>query len=193
MQMMQGVENEEMQSPRRKRRGRKRANFRVPKTMPISVRALWEQATEEEQKLAHQTCATILEYWLGRASKAEAMKRLELPALRVWQLSQQALSGMLAGLLKQPRTRGGKGMSKDLVDDPRALKKKIAQLERELKLSQDLITLLRQLPGNRPARAEKKKRKRAQAGKKKERRPASSGASQRGGEVAPDPGTVQAG
>ena len=107
MQMMQGVENEEMPSPRRKRRGRKSANFRVPKTMPISVRALWEQATEEEQKLAHQTCATILEYWLGRASKAEAMKRLELPALRVWQLSQQALSGMLAGLLKQPRTRGG--------------------------------------------------------------------------------------
>ena len=193
MQMMQGVEKEEALRPKRKRRGRKRANFRVPEKMPISVRALWQHANEEEQKLAHQTCATILEYWLGRASKADVMERLQLPALRVWQLSQQALSGMLAGLLKQPRMRGNKAMPKDPADDPKAMKKKIAQLERELKLSQDLIALLRQLPSHRPARAEKKRSRRAKAGKKKEWRPASSGASRAGGDVAPDPGTVQAG
>ena len=190
MQMMTSVEKEEAEPPRRKRRGRKRAKFHVPQKMPIAVRVLWQQATDEERKIAHKTCATILEYWLGRASKSEVMERLSLPALRVWQLSQQALSGMLAGLLKQPRTRGTKVMPKEPTDDLKALKKRNMELERELALSQDLIALLRELPGNRPTRAEKKKMKRAPAGKKKDQRRAASGASRPGGGMAPDPGTV---
>ena len=65
----------------------------------------------------------------------------------VWQLSQQALSGMLAGLLKQPRTRCRKEMSMALSeDDPRVLKKKIAALEEKNKRLEELLRLVRELP-----------------------------------------------
>jgi hypothetical protein len=102
--------------------------------------------------------------------------------LRLWQLSQQAVAGMLAGLLKQPRTRRGTGAASWLPpeEDPMQLKRRVAQLERELKLAEELIALLRELPGNkdrvkdedakRPRRAAKKKPKR-----KARRRPATQG------------------
>ena len=140
----------EHKKPIRKRAG-KRTNFRVPKTMPVPVRALWEQATEDEKKLAHRTCSVMLEYWLGRATKKEAAERLGLPGLRVWQLSQQALSGMLAGLLVQPRTRGRLTMARNRTqeDDPKMLKKKIQKLEQKIEIQQQLIDILGELPGNR--------------------------------------------
>ncbi len=160
---------------KRRRRFRKRSRFKVPKIMPVPVRALWNLATEEERKRAHRTCASILEYWLGRRSKTEVMARLELPALRVWQLSQQALAGMLAGLLKQPRTRGRPAMPRDPESDPKLLRKRIEQLERELNLAQDVIKLLREFPGNRPQPQRKSRKTGSSSGKKKKQSPGSAG------------------
>ena len=74
------------------------------------VRGLWENAPPEEKERAHETCMKILEYWLGKKSKGKVAKELEITPLRVWQLSQQALSGMMAGLLSQPRRRGGRSV-----------------------------------------------------------------------------------
>ena len=120
--------------PASTRRGKKRAFHRIPK-MPIAVRALWESADEASQRTAHGLCTAILETWVGKASRAEVAQRLGMTRLRLWQLSQQAVAGMLAGLLKQPRTRRGTGAASLLPpeEDPMQLKRRVAQLERELK------------------------------------------------------------
>ena len=129
------------------------------------IRALWEGATEEERKGAHETAAAILEWWLGRANKSEVAGRLKVPPLRVWQLSQQALSGMVAGLLRQPRWRKKEGVPMGPGDDRKALQKENAQLKRRLELTESLVKLLRDLPENRgrrdlPAHPEEKRRRR---------------------------------
>ena len=86
--------------------------------------------------------------WLGKRTRAAVAGELSIPRLRVWQLSQQALAGMLAGLLHQPKARRSKEtetmIAKD--DDPRFLKKRIAELEKKLSDSHDLVQLLAQLP-----------------------------------------------
>ena|GEM_PF-2248768 len=131
------------------RRGRKRTVFhRIPK-MPVPVRALWESASEEQRTLAHRTCSALLEAWLGKSSREEVAARLGVSRLRLWQLSQQATAGMLAGLLKQPRRRPG--MVKQSLppdEDPVKLKRRIEALEKDLLLADDVIKLLRELPGN---------------------------------------------
>lgn len=139
------------EKPRRRRRGKKRTQFRVPSKMALPVRALWKHASEEDRRRAHVTCAAILEWWLGKSSKQEIAMRLELPPLRVWQLSQQALSGMLAGLLLQPRIRGRMPIMTDPnkpQDDPKALKKENLRLKEELYVAQKLIDILKELPEN---------------------------------------------
>ena len=74
--------------------------------------------------------------------------------MRVWQLSQQAVSGMLAGLLKQPRGRGAQQMAAiPPEDDPKILKKRIKELEHKLKLTEDILEILREFPPTRPAPA----------------------------------------
>jgi len=80
-----------------------------------------------------------------------------VPLLRVWQLSQQAVSGMLAGLLKQPRRRSRVPLPPDLPasEDPRALKRRIAELERRLRNTEDLVRVLRTAPWVQPERMEK--------------------------------------
>lgn len=139
---------------RRKRRGKKRLVFKDPERTAPAVRELWRQASEDEKAKAHSLCVSVLEYWLGRTSKQELSKRLGIPPLRVWQLSQQALSGMLAGLLKQPRGRGTREMAAiPPEDDPRVLRKRIKELERQLKQTEELVMILRDLPANRPAPA----------------------------------------
>jgi hypothetical protein len=164
----------------------------------VAVRGLWEQASEEERHRAHQTCMVMLEYWLGKITKQQAAERLSVPALRVWQLSQQALSGMLAGLLKQPR-RGRPSTDRstpmDPGDDPKVLKKKIAELEHKLKIAEDLIRLFRDLPLAEPPKSESPRSGKTSspkpAGKKRRRktpppgRPKGSGDSAAGSE--PDP------
>lgn len=133
---------------RRRRTGKKRLSFRVPQLMPPGVRELWQRAPMEEQMQAHRSCVQILSMWLGKARREEVAQTLEIPPLRVWQLSQQALAGMLAGLLKQPRSRRlkkeGAPMHDD--DDPRVLRKKNAELERKLAERNELIQLLIHLP-----------------------------------------------
>jgi hypothetical protein len=172
---MDGQGHEER--PVRRRRGKKRVVFQPPKKFAQPVRALWEQASEEEKQQAHRRCATMLEYWLGRITKEEVMERLELPALRVWQLSQMALSGMLAGLLRQPRSFGGKSMAIDPEEDPKKLKKRIRELEEKLALTEDLVRLLRDLPENRKALSEPSPRTRGRRGKKRTARKGGSTAS----------------
>jgi hypothetical protein len=133
---------------RRHRTGKKRLHFTAPREMPPGVRQLWQSASMEEQQRAHQTCVQILAMWLGKKTRDEAAALLSIPPLRVWQLSQQALSGMLAGLLKQPRSRRGKETSMQPLseDDPRLLRKRIAQLEKDVRDRDDLIRLLASLP-----------------------------------------------
>src|SRR5262245_48471232 len=87
--------NTQAPAPRRTRRGRKRAHFSVVPRMPLPVKELWEHASTEEKARAHRTCCVMLQHWLGRLSRSEAASQLEIPALRVWQLSQQALAGMV--------------------------------------------------------------------------------------------------
>ena len=139
-----------MESSRKPRRGPGKRKSRVVPKMPVPVKALWESASEAERRKAHETSGVILQYWLGQLSKAEAAQVLEVKPLRVWQLSQQALSGMVAGLLKQPRKRRSATMTPlPPEQDPKVLRKRIEELERELEIAQDVIRLLRDLPANR--------------------------------------------
>jgi len=145
------------------RRRRKRVRFKVPERPAIAVRALWESASEEERKQAHSYTMAILASWTGRASWKETAARLSLPLVRVHQLSQQAVSGMLAGLLVQPRTRrrrgseaapsAGGGLSARLgaqpEDDPVQLRKHIRALETKLSRTEDLVRVLQEMPWHR--------------------------------------------
>lgn len=135
--------------PARTRRGKKRLVFQPPKTVPSSVRNLWESAGSEEKARAHATSVAVLSMWLGRKTRAQVAAELALPPLRVWQLSQAALSGMLAGLLKQPRGRGKGPRMEGSEEDPRALKKRIAELEAENRALKELLEVLKDLPSAR--------------------------------------------
>ena len=118
---------------RRPRTGKKRLKFDPPQRFPRGVRELWTSATSEEQRQAHQACTQILALWLGKRRRAEVAAELSIPPLRVWQMSQQALSGMLAGLLHQPRPRRrALEATMEQDDDPRKLRKLLAEKERQL-------------------------------------------------------------
>ena len=89
----------------------------------------------------------ILRAWLGKATRDEAARELELSPLRFWQLSQQATAGLVAGLLKQPRFRRGRPPAGEEVEEgASALRKRIVSLERELESARRLIGLLKDLP-----------------------------------------------
>ena len=158
-QPLEPEETPTIQEPQKKPRrwtGRRRrkARFKMPKHVAVPVRGLWESAGEEERKKAHQAGVAILELWMGQASRKEVAARLEVPVLRVWQLSQQALSGLVAGLLKQPRSRG-KVEKPDWEQSPWKLRAKIAKLEREVDSLRSLVDLLRAFPVHRETRGEK--------------------------------------
>lgn len=139
--------------PRRTRKGRKRTAFRKAPSPAWPVRGLWESAPQEERTRAHETCMKILEYWLGKKTKSEIAKDLEVTPLRVWQLSQQALSGMMAGLLTQPRRRvGPEAFSRSAPgESPAELKRRIVRLESELARTEDLVRVLRTAPWCNPS------------------------------------------
>lgn len=141
----------QVERPRRTRRFKKRVRFQVPKPI-LPVKALWESASEEERARAHRTCGLMIEYWLGHKTKAEMVSLLDLPPLRVWQLSQSALSGMLAGLLKQPR-KGKKGADPmgSKTSEMAELRKENAKLKKELERTKLVLELLKDLPFNRGA------------------------------------------
>ncbi len=130
---------------RRPRLGLKRTKFAVPKAMPRPVKALWAAATPEAQARAHRAATAILRTWLGKATREEAAKELELTPLRFWQLSQQAVAGLVAGLLHQPRFRGGGTLPGDAPAEESAgvLRRRITTLERELDGARRLIGLLK--------------------------------------------------
>jgi hypothetical protein len=131
----------------------KRAHFSRCPRPAVPVRGLWEVATAEEKAAAHRTCVVMLEHWLGRKSREQAASELGLTPLRLWHLSQQAVSGMLAGLLVQPRRRGRAIMRQALEqggrDDLASLKKENAELRRKLQIAESAIRILRDLPGHR--------------------------------------------
>jgi len=74
---------------------------------------------------------------------------LALPPLRVWQLSQSALSGMLAGLLKQPKMRKRGRPPSTESDELAAARKEIAALRRENEALRTVNEILKDLPLNR--------------------------------------------
>jgi hypothetical protein len=138
-------------------RRKKRTRFKVPDWKPRPVKALWESATDDDRERAHMHAMVILEYWTAQLSKTEAAERLGLAPIRVWQLSQQAVSGMLAGLLTQPRDRGASAAAE--ADSPerwtmreRALEKKLKTMEQKLNASQRLVEVMRDLPVIRASR-----------------------------------------
>jgi hypothetical protein len=129
------------------RRGRKRLLFKNLPRPVYPVRALWDAATEEEKSRSHRMCVAILEWWLGKATREEVSKKLSLPSLRVWQLSQQALAGMLAGLLRQPRTRGKVTVTLDgrRTSDLSLLRQETLALKKRLKVAEDVAFVLSEL------------------------------------------------
>src|SRR5690606_17856586 len=132
--------------PMQKRRGRKKG-LAMPQRIPLPVKGLWESATTEEKQLAHKTALMILQYWMGHKTKKEVAEELKIPQLRIWQLSGQAVAGMAAGLLKQPRMRKGALVTMNKEDDPKYLKKKIAELEKTIYSLKVLIDVLKEMPG----------------------------------------------
>jgi hypothetical protein len=148
----------EKKERKERRAGRKRM-LKPPPKFALPVRTLWELASEEQKARAHMAGIAILEHWTGRITKVEAAKRLGIPTLRIWQLSQQATSGMLAGLLVQPKTRA-RGVPVSPNEDPKALLKRIEKLEQTIRQQEMLIQVLRTMPGCRdvsmPMEAEEK-------------------------------------
>jgi hypothetical protein len=136
--------------PRRVRRGLKRLRFSVPK-MPLGVRDLWKAASEEERQQAHRCAVALLQAWLGKTTREEGAKALGLSPLRFWQLSQQAVAGMVAGCLRQPRARRGRPPTIETEEGAAALRQKVRTLETELSQARTLIEILKQLPGHREA------------------------------------------
>jgi hypothetical protein len=138
-------------TPKRTRVGRKRTKFAVPWHFPRPVKALWREASEEERARAHRAAATVIEAWLGRIPSEEAARRLAVPRLRFWQMSQQAVAGMLAGLLAQPRVRGRARTVLAPEEDPVTLRREVSLLRRELEGARGLIAILREMPAHREA------------------------------------------
>lgn len=136
---------------RRRRRCLKRTRFQVPQRVPVPVRALWQAASEEEQRKAHQVATTVLKTWLGKMSREDAAKELSMTGLRFWQLSQQAVAGLVAGCLRQPRFRGRVQLEGGDEVPVALLKRRVETLEREVEAGRRLIDLLRELPGHREA------------------------------------------
>jgi hypothetical protein len=147
---------------RRTRRYRKRTKFQHVPKMAYPVRSLWDAATPEEREQAHHQCTALLELWLGKATKEEVQERLKLAPLRLWQLSQQALSGMVAGLLRQPKRRVPKGevLMPNPESDVKMLRRRNAELEKENQALKSVLALLRELPGNRERAAVREVRRR---------------------------------
>jgi len=148
-------------SKRPKRAGKRKMGFRMD-TPPYPVRAIWELAPEEERQEAHKTGVLILEHWLGRMTRKDLGIKLNLPPLRVWQLSQQALAGMVVGLMAQPKrppkgTPMGKAQAQD-KDELKTLRKEVATLRQDNRVLKELLDLLKDMPGQAAATPTKGKK-----------------------------------
>ena len=143
----EGTEAETSTRPvlRRGAAGKRKAAFKLPPPA-APVKGLLLNASLEEQQRAHALATTILASWLGQKTRGEVAKELGLPVVRVKQLSEAALSGMVAGLLKQP-TRMPKGALPP-EENPVKLRKRIGDLEEETHMLKELVNLLKDLPAN---------------------------------------------
>lgn len=160
----------------RTRRPGKRAHFvQVPRPAE-SVRSLLESSSEAEREQAHRLVMGILEWWLGQRTKDEVATSLGVSGLRLWQLSQRATAGMVAGLLRQPlvgvRGRPRMEEKKELEE----LKKENARLRRENEDLERLLDLLKSLPASARRGTEEGAETRPSPRKKKERPPVKKGA-----------------
>ena len=137
---------------RRTKRGGKRVHATRAPRPAWPVKGLWEAATEEQRAAAHTKCTGILELWLARKTSAEVAADLGVSPVRVWQLSQSGLSGMLAGLLKQPRWRGRIEMSgmESGREELLRLRKLVKEQDAKIKAAEALIVLLRGMPAASP-------------------------------------------
>lgn len=153
--LMEQPQSASMEAPsaplRRKRAGKRKTGFRMD-TPPYPVRAIWELASDQERQEAHKTGVMVLEHWLGRMTRKQLGEKLNLPALRVWQLSQQALAGMVVGLMAQPK-RPPKGTpmpnqtkSQD-KDELKTLRKENHELKEQNRVLQELLDVVKDLPG----------------------------------------------
>ncbi len=172
---------------RKHRRGRKRTRIRMPDRMPLPVRALWQAASPGEREKAHRCAVTILEAWPGKTTREEVSRRLGVRRLRSWQMRQQAVAGMVAGLLVQPKARVRRPGAGLLVpeEDVRVLKKRVSLLEGELEETRGLVALLREMPAHRDGRATGPPARERRHGKGAGRRAASADAGGGGGEGRP--------
>jgi hypothetical protein len=130
----------------RRRGGKRKIAFAMP-PMAVPVRGLLMTAPWEEQEKAHKLATLVLETWLGKKTRAQAAAEIGVPVVRMKQISDAALSGMVAGLLKQPKKMPKEGMPPE--DNPTLLKKRILDLEEERAILQELVDLLKNLPANR--------------------------------------------
>jgi hypothetical protein len=143
-------EEAEAKAKRFKRPGKRKAGFRMD-TPPWPIRAIWELASTKERQDAYQLAVQILEHWLGRQTRKDLGDKLNLPPLRVWQLSQQALTGMVVALMAQPK-RPPQGTPLPMaklpdVEELKELRKEVRKLRDEKKVLEDLLVLLREMPG----------------------------------------------
>lgn len=120
---------------------------------PIPTRGLWDQASEEDRGRAQMFTVIIMEYWMGQRTRLEAEQELEMKPIRFWQLTQQAVAGMCAGLLTQPKMNKGNSMGTE--QDIKKMKTKIKELERTVETQKQLIAILRSMPGSREVKLEK--------------------------------------
>ena len=164
--LMEQAPSANMETPpeptkRSKRAGKRKMGFRMD-TPAFPVRAIWEQASETQRQEAHQTGVLMLEHWLGRMTRRDLGTKLNLPPLRVWQMSQQALAGMVVGLMAQPK-RPPKGTvmateKKIEKDELKALRKRVTDLEQDNRVLKDLLDLLKDMPAQATAAAPKGKK-----------------------------------
>lgn len=127
-------------------RGPKGWNLKL-KFPAIPVRGLWEKATLEDKQRAQEFAKVIMEYWMGRLSRAQAITKVGMRPVRFWQLTQQAIAGMTAGLLTQPRFRKGEFMGKNEQQEIKKLEAKVKDLELMVATQQKLIEVFKSIPG----------------------------------------------
>lgn len=130
----------------RPRRRRRTVDSFLRPVQPI--KAIWTAASEEERQKARALAAELLGYWLGHETKADLSRRLGIPPIRVWQMSQRALSGMVTALLRPPE--GRRGAAPRLPPEVKELRARVAELEAETSSQRRLIELFRTLPGPTP-------------------------------------------
>jgi hypothetical protein len=104
---------------------------------------------------------------------------------------------MLAGLLKQPRGRSSRPIE-PREEDPRLLKKRIAQLEQENETLRTLVEVLKTLPSTRQApatrpRGKEKKPQETKRGRKRQTTEVRRTDEDSGGTAAQEPGQASQG